>query len=96
MYRDKATAVLTAIFDELAIVPFVGDDDKCETLVDILSDYPKTNDKSTPDEVAAYLYTSTARNAMKLAYMGYMPYTGAFDWFSTCLETAYSLLTEKE
>lgn len=97
MYRDKAINVLESAFDEIASIPHVPDADTHErlfrSLVDTISDYPKTNAESKPDEVAACLYTSTVRNTMKLAYMGFITYQKAYVDMLDYLEAAFSLLT---
>ncbi len=100
MHRDKAISVLESVFDEIASIPHVPDTYTHErlfrSLVDTISDYPKTNTESKPNEVAAYLYTSTARNTMKLAYMGFVPYQQAYINVMDCLQNAFSLLTDQE
>lgn len=98
MSINKAVAVLTKVFDEISGLPVLPDANNCErlfrSLVDSLSDYPKTDANNELKEVAAYLYASTARNTLKLAYMGFVPYQTAYCDVCNCLQNAFSLLTD--
>lgn len=100
----KQTAVLTDCFDLLASVPFLQSDKEqselAQSIIDSLGSYPKPQKKHETTETApqclgAYLYASTARNAVKLAGLGYIPYKDAFQVAEQCFENALSLLTNK-
>lgn len=68
-------------------------------LIDILGNYPKPRKKKSktiaPDNlIGAYLYTSTARNALKLSLIGYIEYIEAITTAKTNIELSYSLLVD--
>lgn len=76
-----------------------GKYDLAQKIIDILSDYPRPKEKGScikPEDqcLAAYLYTSTARNTANLSQLKCMPYDNAFGIVQSCIESALTLLVE--
>ncbi|MDO5665138.1 MAG: hypothetical protein Q4G63_07770 [Bacteroidia bacterium] len=101
---DKQTACLTDCLDLLASIPFLSDNDERDELatniIDTLGSYPKPQKKNEekevhPNELGAYLFTSTARNNAKLAQLGFIPYGKAFEAITGNFERALGLLTDE-
>lgn len=104
MEASKQTSILMACIDLLAGYSHLSDTDKYElaqSIIDTLGNYPRPRRKNEPTEPASqcfgvYLYASTARNTLKLAQLGYMPFDNAFSVAGSCLEASLSLLTDKD
>ncbi|MDH6356128.1 hypothetical protein M2132_002491 [Dysgonomonas sp. PH5-45] len=104
MEASKQTAILMDCIDQLADVALLSDTDKCElaqNIIDTLGNYPRPRQENEPTEptpqcLGAYLYASTARNSVKLAQLGYMPFDNAFSVAGSCIEASLSLLTDKD
>lgn len=102
MLNTHQTDILRDCLDYLTCVPalaiFRERFDLARHLSATLKGYPiPTECKQTPKEIlAAYRYTSTARNVLELALLGYMPYGNAFREANACLATALGLLTTEK
>lgn len=103
MEASKQTSILMDCIDQLAGVSLLSDTDNelVQSIIDTLGNYPRPRQKNkltkpTPQCLGAYLYASTARNSVKLAQLGYMPFDNAFSVAGSCLEASLSLLTDKE
>lgn len=99
--ENKQTSVLTDCIDLLAGFSLLSDTDKydlAQSIIDTLGNYPRPRQKNepTPQYLGAYLYASTARNSVKLAQLGYMPFNNAFSVAGSCFEASLSLLTDKD
>ena len=102
MASANPTSTIAACFDDLAAAPYLEDQhahyELAQSIIDTLGSYPKPrekNDHTEPprEELAAYLYISTARNKLKLAQLECVPYDLAFVSAYSCVESALSLLT---
>ena len=104
MEASKQTSILMDCIDQLAGFTLLSDPDKNElaqSIIDTLGNYPHPHQKNEPPEPApqclgAYLYASTARNSVKLAQLGYMPFDNAFSVAGSCFEASLSFLTDKD
>lgn len=101
---SKQTVCLTDCLDLLASIPFLSDNNQRDELalniIDTLGNYPKPQKKNEekdvyPNELGAYLFTSTARNTAKLAQIGLIPYGKAFEAITGNFERALGLLTDE-
>jgi hypothetical protein len=101
---SKQTTHLTDCFDLLVSIPFLSDNNErnelAQNIIDTIGGYPKPRHKNeekeeTPNELGAYLFTSSARNAAKLAQLGYIPFDKAFAAIANNLERALGLLTDE-
>lgn len=98
---DKAKNVLTDCMDILADSCLSDSeiDDLIIDLVNTLSDYPKPQKAQSKapapaNLLGAYLYTSTARNSLKLALLDYENRLKAIQTANKNIELAYSLLVD--
>jgi hypothetical protein len=84
--------------DQLTQAAFINTssdgNDLAGLLIDELSNYPRTDGESQPNAIGAYLYTSNARNALKLAMLGLLQHCTAFVIAQNSLENALSLLID--
>lgn len=100
MCVDKQKAILTDCLDLFVSEPFLcttGERfDLAGAIIDTMGGYPRTNEASQPEEVGAYLYTSNARNSLKLARYGFVSYTIGFVSAQTEIEKALGLLTDNK
>lgn len=103
MASANPASTIAACFDDLAAAPYLEDQqanyELAQSIINTLGDYPKPREKDNHtepprEELAAYLYVSTARNKLKLAQLDYIPYDLAFVSVYSCFETAMSLLTD--
>ncbi len=104
MDNSKQTALLMDCLDQLTEQHFLAihreRHDLAQNIIDTLGSYPRPREKGsdTPasrEVLAAYLYASTARNTLKLAQLGYIPFPNAFGIVGGCFEASLSLLTDK-
>lgn len=104
MTTSKQTSILMDCIDLLAGIPHLSDTDKSgltQSIINTLGSYPKPQKKNkatgiAPHHLGAYLYTSTAHNAIRLAQLEYIALDKAFSVAGYCLEASLSLLTNKE
>ncbi|MCL1942950.1 MAG: hypothetical protein FWF54_05310 [Candidatus Azobacteroides sp.] len=101
---SKHTAHLTDCLDLLASIPFLSDNNErnklAQNIIDTLGGYPKPRHKNevkkeNPNELGAYLFTSTARNTAKLAQLEYIQFDKAFEAITNNLERALGLFTDE-
>ena len=101
---SKQIACLTDCLDLLVSIPYFFDNNErnelAQNINDTLGSYPKPQQRGEekevcPNELGAYLFTSTARNSAKLAKLGYIPFNKAFEAISGSLERALGLLTDE-
>lgn len=105
---SKQTSIITDCLDQLAVVPYLDTLDEqnalCQHIIDTLSDYPKPRHKGEHltkpepiEELGAYLYVSNARNACKLAKLGYhTSITVGLDIVKEELISALSIVTNSK
>lgn len=102
MHTSNQTAIITACIDKAVEFPclaiFRERFDLARDISAELKTYPKPiESQKTPIELsAAYCYASTARNALELALLGFMPYYNAFNIVNGCLDAALSLLVDNK
>ena len=105
MHADKQKEILMNCIDKAVLEECVQGrkykEELAQNLIDMLADYPKPQKKheptgTTPQYLGAYLYVSTARNSVKLAQIGYMPFNKAFSVANSCFEAALSLLIDND
>ncbi len=101
---SKQIACLTDCLDLLASIPFLSDNNQrnelAKSIIDTLGSYPNPRKKNEekdihPNELGAYLFTSTARNTAKLAQLGLILYGKAFEAITGNFERALGLLTDE-
>lgn len=100
MLNNKPIDILIDSLDQLIVAPYLAifpeRYELTQSLIATLTQYPrpsKKGDSITPvkELVAAYMFTSTARNLLKLAQLGYVPFVTAFSIAENCFEAALSL-----
>lgn len=105
MASANLTSTIAACFDDLAAAPHLENQqahyELAQSIIDTLGSYPKPREKGNHaepprEELAAYLYVSTARNKLKLAQLDYIPYDLAFVSAYGCFEMAMGLLTDNK
>ena len=103
MQHNFRPEVLKTCLDTLAEFPYLTATPEkvqlLESIIDTLGGYPKPREKGDHAEpptgtLAAYLFVSNARNAVKLGCIGSYSYADAARIAANNLESAFSLIVE--